>query len=95
MDPYPGPLEKIGHFPFFFNFIFFEISVVQPFFRGKNFLAKIFNTKNVSENHEKNFGEQHNIKELSHKKFWVCAQQAQKILIFSIFGFLHRENRLF
>ena len=89
LDPYPGRPAKIGHFFFFF---FSEISVVDPFFRKIFFLAKNFSTKNVSKNHEKFFGEQHNIKELSHKKFWVYTQQARKKLIFSIFGFFHLEN---
>ena len=71
LDPYSGRSAKIGHFSLFF---FPEISVVQPFFREKFFLAKNFSTKNVSKNHGKFFGEQHNIKELSPKKFWVCTQ---------------------
>ena len=76
MDPQNiGPIFRpIGGNRPFSPFFFPEISVVQPFFREKLVLAKHFSTKNVSKNHENFFGEQHNIKELSSKNFWMRTQ---------------------
>ena len=89
MDPYSGRTKNIGHFSIFLFFIFFEISAVQPFFRQKFFLTKILDTKNVSKNHEKFFGEQHNIKELSHKKFLdVHTIGTKKFNFFDFWGFV-------
>ena len=58
------------------------------FFSESLFLIKILDTQNVSKNHENFFGEQHNIKELSHKKFLSVHTKGTKNSIFSIFRVL-------
>ena len=55
------------------------------FFSGKIFLDKILDAQNVSKNHEKFFGEQHNIKELSHKFFLSVHTKGTKT--FNFFDF--------
>ena len=83
----PADLRKSAIFHFFV-FFSFDISVVHPIFRKKKIWDKNFSTKNVSKNHEKLFGEQHNIKELSHKKNFGCAHNRhKKIQFFRFFTF--------
>ena len=82
-----GRSAKFLKFSIFLKKFFSEISVVRLFFWKKHFLVKISNTQYVSKNHEKNFGDQHNIKQLSQNFFGVYTHQARKKLIFSIFHF--------
>ena len=72
-----------------FGFFFFSSRSFCgiAFFSEKMFLANFLDTQKVSKHHEKFFGKQNNIKELSHKKFWMYTQKAQKYPIFSIFWF--------
>ena len=96
-----GRSAKYLDFSIFFKIFFLEISVVQLFFRGKVFLDKILDAQNVSKNHEKFFGEQHNIKELSHKKLLSVHTKGTKkfnffdFSCFAISGFFVKKMRVF
>ena len=85
---WPISADRPNFLIFRFFFFFFPRNFgILAFFSEIFFWDKILNIKKVSENHKKNFGEQHNIKELSRKKIWVYTQKARKNLIFLIFRF--------
>ena len=84
---YLADRPNIWIFRFFSNF-FFSKFLWYSFFFGKIFLDKILDTQNVSKNHEKVFGEQHNIKEMSYQKFLSVHTKGTKNSIFSIFRVL-------
>ena len=76
---------------FDFSIFFLEISAVQLFFGENIFLDKILDTQNVSKNHEKFFGEQHNIKEWSHENFLSVHTKGTKKFNFFDFSYFLAE----
>ena len=80
------PIKQIFGFSDFFPKTISPKFLRYRLFPGGMFLNQILDTQNMSKNHLKNFGEQHNIKDLYPKKFEYI-QKAQKIQNFRFFVF--------
>ena len=89
---YLADRPNIWIFRFFSKFFFSKFLRYSLFF-GKIFFNKILDTQNVFKHHENFFGEQHNIKELSHKKLLSVHTKGTKK--FNFFDFRVLQFRAF